>query len=189
MTLFTVLGNVTISKLIQYKSVGDKLNLLYILLGVADKNIKSISDRKLFNLFMLVIRVFYLNGMGGGGVGSAVTRRQVSIWDRHCLAPVNIRSLMFRYTCCISAAETRQTPDYAFKNALITENPHNKKNTTVYIAQVQKWHIVTLYYCQSKFVLLYYFSLLLKSWVVIGYFYIQTDVCPVHMHALLQHTK
>ncbi len=55
---------------------------------------------------------------------------------------------MFRYTCCISEAETRQTPDYAFKNALITENPHNKKNTTVYIAQVHKWHIVTLYYCQ-----------------------------------------
>ncbi len=74
MTLFTVLGNVTILKLIRYKSVGDKLNLLYILLGVADKNIKSISDRKLFNLFMLVIRVFYLNGGGG----SAVTRHQVS---------------------------------------------------------------------------------------------------------------
>ncbi len=76
MTLFTVLGNVYILKLIRYKPVGDKLNPLYILLGVADKNIKSISDRKLFNLFMLVIRVFYLNG---GGVGSAVIRHQVSI--------------------------------------------------------------------------------------------------------------
>ncbi len=87
---------------------------------------------------------------GGGGIGSAVTQRQVSIRVGHCLAPVNIRSLMFRYTCCISAAETRQTPNYAFKNALIKENPHNKKNTTVYIAQVHKWHIVTLYYCQKQ---------------------------------------
>lgn len=55
MTLFTVLGNVYILKhicrrLTLISNIGCDLNPLYLLLGVADKNIKSISNRKLFNL-------------------------------------------------------------------------------------------------------------------------------------------